>query len=434
MIHPRIRPALLLTALLAFAAVFDAGAQQRQGGGGGGFGGFGGGGFGGFGGGGGGGGRAAGGTGSRQYYGNGQVGEAVISSDPETRRLIIITDDETGAYVSQVITNLDRPKPQVLIKVVFLEVTWNNSSDIGIEGAYQNKKIGNGAIGTFANAFGLSALSGAATGQVNNAFGQPVQSFTPVPPGAGLYQIMGSDYQATLRAIATAGKAEVLSRPSILARNNQPATITVGQSVPLVTNVRFDNFGNAINSVSYQSVGIILRVTPFINADGMVEMIVQPETSELAERSQWVNIANGAQAPVINSRSADTVVVTPDRQTVIIGGLMQKAKSRSESKIPLLGDIPGLGNLFKRKARTDSKTELIIFLTPQIVAAPTQIAALTAAERSKAELAPKTFTEDELNKFLDTVPVKPAEPVVAPELPPAPEKKKKIANPPRWQK
>src|SRR5205085_9421818 len=86
------------------------------------------------GGGGGGGGRATGGTtGAREYVPNGEIGEAIVTSDPETRRLIVITDEETAPFVNQVITNLDRPKPQVLIKVVFLEVTYTHSSDIGIE-------------------------------------------------------------------------------------------------------------------------------------------------------------------------------------------------------------------------------------------------------------------------------------------------------------
>ena len=84
-----------------------------------------------------------------------------------------------------------------------------------------------------------------------------------------------------------------------MARNNQPATITVGQSVPLITNVRFDTFGNAINSVTYQSVGIILKVTPFITPDGMVEMILAPETSDLVQdRSQWVPISSGTSGTV----------------------------------------------------------------------------------------------------------------------------------------
>lgn len=334
------------------------------------------------------------------YAAPGEVGQAIVTSDPETRRLIVITDDETSQYISQVITNLDRPKPQVLIKVVFLEVTYRNASDIGIDGAYRHR--GSDATGVLSQVFGNSGIGSAAN--ATNSFGVPVQAFQPNPPGAGLYQILGQDFQVTLRAIATAGKTEVLSRPSILTRNNQMATISLGQEVPLVTNVRFDQNGNQINTVTYQNVGIILRVTPFITSDGLVEMIVQPEISGLAERSQWVPISGDALAPVINSRLADTVVVVPHAQTVIIGGLMQNAKNQNDSKIPFLGDIPGLGNLFKRRGKSDEKTELIIFLTPHIVNDPTQLAGLTTDEQNKALIAPKAFTQEELDRYLDTLP------------------------------
>jgi general secretion pathway protein D len=235
-----------------------------------------------------------------------------------------------------------------------------------------------------------------------------------MPPGAGAYQLVGQDFQATLRAIAQAGKTEVLSRPSVLTRNNQQAVISLGQEVPLVTNTRFDTFGNQINTVAYQNVGIILRVTPFITDDDKVEMIVTPESSSLADRSQWVPVSGGAGgavlAPVINSRSADTVVVVPNGQTVVIGGLMEKSKMQSDSKIPILGDIPLLGNLFKRKLKDDAKTELMIFLTPHIVKEPGQLAGVSARERDGALLAPKAFSEQELNQFLDNLPSKDTSP------------------------
>jgi general secretion pathway protein D len=355
----------------------------------------------------GGGGARAGGAASgtaRQYFPSGTIGDAMISSDPESRRLIVITDDETAQHISQVVTNLDRPKPQVLIKVVFLEVTYNNASDIGIEGGFR-EKIDDTTMGNGANVFGLSGLGTVATNLQFNSLGQPVQSFLPTPPGAGLYQILGQDYQVTLRAIAQAGKTEVLSRPSILTRNNQPATITVGQSVPLVTSVSFSELtGIPINSITYRDVGIILHVTPFITSDNLVEMIVSPQISQLSD--QVVPISAGVTAPVIDLRTADTVVVTPNGQTVIIGGLMRTQKTQSESKLPLLGDIPGLGNLFKRKVKTNTKTELLIFLTPHIVKQPTELAGISAAEKKSIELAPKAFTQEELDRFIDGLPVR----------------------------
>jgi general secretion pathway protein D len=223
-----------------------------------------------------------------------------------------------------------------------------------------------------------------------------------------MYQVYGSDFQATLRAISEAGKLEVLSRPSILARNNQQATITVGQEIPLVTNTRFDTLGNQINTISYQDVGIILKVTPFITSDGMVQMIVSPQISELSSKTIPISSGPGGAigAPVIDLRSADTVVVTPDSKTVIIGGLMQTQKTSTESKVPLLGDIPLLGAAFRHKVQQEVKTELMIFLTPIIVKDPGQLASLSETERLKAKIPPKAFTEEELNQFLDRVPNK----------------------------
>lgn len=343
-------------------------------------------------------------TTTRQYNSAGTVGTATISVDPETRQLIVITDEETSIQISQVVTNLDRPKPQVLIKVVFVEVTHSDGSDIGVEGGFTGTD--KGVTGNGANVFGLSGLNQIGTNVQRNALGQPVQSFIPTPPGAGLYQILGQDYQVTLRAIAQSGKAKILSRPSILARNNQPATILVGQSVPLVTNVRFDTFGNAINSVSYTDVGIILRVTPFITSDGLVEMIVTPEISSVS-KTESVTISAGVQAPVIDKRSADTVVVTPDGQTVVIGGLIADAKTESVSKIPLLGDLPWVGFAFRSKSKKDVKTELLIFLTPHIVQAPSQLAALSTKEQEQSGVT-KSMSEEELSKFLNQLPTKPA--------------------------
>lgn len=318
----------------------------------------------------------------RQYPSSTMVGEALITADPETRRIIVITDEETSQYVSQVVTNLDQPKPQVLIKVVFLEVTYRNSSDIGFEGGLRSRLDGSTSL-TASNLFGLAS-----------------QGATPAPPGAGLYQIIGRDFEATLRAIAEAGKTEVLSRPSILARNNQTAVITVGSELPFITNTRLTETGQTINTIQYEDIGIILRVTPFITSDGMVEMIVSPEISTLTD--QTVPITAGASAPVIAKRAADTVVVTPNAQTVIIGGLMENNKTERDSKIPLLGDIPLLGNLFKRKVKENTKTELIIFLTPHIVQHPSYLVGLSADERKKVKMAPKAFSEEEMDRFLNS--------------------------------
>lgn len=220
-----------------------------------------------------------------------------------------------------------------------------------------------------------------------------------------MYQVLGGDFQATLRAIAAMGKAEVLSRPSILARNDRPASVVVGQEVPLITSVSYNTISGApINSVTYTSVGIILTVTPYITSDGMVQMIIAPQDSSI-DPTLTVPIAQGVNAPVIDTVSANTVAITPTGQTVVIGGLMQRDKTSAEEKIPILGDIPFLGNVFKRRTASNSRQELLIFLTPYVVQAPTQLAALSATERARS-LIPKSYSEQELDRFLDKMPTK----------------------------
>ncbi len=373
-------------ALLGLAVVLNAPAQQQFGGGG----------------------RRSSTSSSTQYPRTGAIGDAYYSIDPETRRVVVIADEATSQAVSQVLSNLDRPKPQVLIKVVFLEVDRNDASDIGIEGGW-GKQINNDPTKMSATSgFGISPLTTITTNF--NALGQPFSAFNAASPmtapGAGLYQVLGTDYQVTVRAIAQNGHARILSRPSILARNNQPATITVGQSVPLITSVRYDTFGNAINNYQYRDVGVVLKVTPFITPDNLVEMIVSPSISSL-DPTVFATISPGVTTPAINVRAADTVVVTPTGQTVIIGGLMQTSKTASDTKIPLLGDIPLLGNLFKRRQRSGTDSELMIFLTPYIVQNPVELAAVSDRERAKSD-GPKDFREEELNKFLDTIPSAPA--------------------------
>ena len=254
-----------------------------------------------------------------------------------------------------------------------------------------------------------------------NGLGQSMgTALTPSSTGGGsggLYSIAGSEFQATLRAVATSGKAQVLSRPSIIARDGQLARIVVGQKVPLPSGVSFSgSAGNTIPiiNVTYDDVGIILNVTPFIGSNGQVEMIVQPQISTVSQTEKQFLSAN-VSAPYINIRSADTVVVTPHAETVVIGGLISNRESQAETKVPYLGDIPILGNLFKSRAKSDTKTELLIFLTPYILQAPSQLAQLTTKETHQASLITNSVSEMDLNRFLEKVPVKSDAPAPAPK-------------------
>lgn len=413
---------LFTVAALLCLALPVAYAQQRYGGGGG----FGGGGYRGFGGGYGGGYGGSSSTTGSQYNNNGTVGSAMITVDPDTHNIVVIADQQTSEQIGRVIANLDAPKPQVLIKVVFMEVARNDGQEIGVQGSYTGGSLGSsiGNLTGLVTNFNVvsnvivptSITSPNQAFSVGNNFGLPITP-TGASGSGGLYQILGSDFTATLQAIATAGKAQVLSRPSILARDGQLAQIVVGQSIYLPSGVTYATAGTGTTAYptingSYQNVGIILNVTPFIGDNSLVEMIVQPETSSVDSSSPGQVIATGGllgspiYAPNLDVRSADTVVVTPDAQPVVIGGLIGDDKASAESKVPILGDIPLLGNLFKYTSKTDDKEELLIFLTPHIIRSASELVPMTVREQSQAREITNSVSEQELDLYLEHVPVK----------------------------
>jgi len=380
-----------------------------------------------FGGGGGGGGTSSSsssnGSTTRQYRNNTMLGDAIVEIDPESRSLIIVADNDTQAEIAKVIQNLDRPKPQVLIKVLFAQVTLDKNSDIGVEGNYSfniaqtpiNQLLsGAPALAAAASAAGSvvsSVTSGTTTTTTTTPFATPTPPALPSgastnfglaqEPSGAFLRLNTDNATATLYALAQKGDVNILSRPSILARNNQEAVIVVGQSIPLITSSQITAEGQTINTVQYQDVGIILRVTPFISSGRTVEMIVSPEISSLS--SQTVPISSNVNAPVINKTSAETVVVTPDATTVVIGGMMQKQTTSSIDKVPLLGDIPLLGEAFRHTVKSDEKTELLIFLTPYIVEGTDRLKDLSAGEVNRTDLADTAFSGSDRSRYLDTM-------------------------------
>ncbi|MFH1740723.1 MAG: hypothetical protein ABIH23_17075, partial [bacterium] len=307
-------------------------------------------------------------------YTPGQVWEAIIETDPDTGSLIIIADEETNERIKQIVENLDRPMPQVLIKVVFLEVTHRDDLDYGVDALFDHGKNNTGNI--METAFGVGAKT-----------------------NGGFYRIIDNDLDVTMRAIAEVGKTEVLSRPSVLARHNQEASITIGSEVPFIRNSRVTQDGQIINTVEYEDIGIILRVTPFITSKGLVEMVIAPEISTLT--GETVPISDTIDAPIFAKRSAETRVVLPTGHTVVIGGLMEDNNTEDKKKVPILGSIPLLGLAFQRTIKENTKTELLIFLTPYVVEGPDQLAEMSTSEQNKAELVPKAFSDQQMKKYLD---------------------------------
>jgi len=257
----------------------------------------------------------------------------------------------------------------VLIKVLIAEVTHDNNLDFGTDfSALDISRTGK--QGTLVSTLGAAAAASSVT-----------------TPGGMVISLLEADVSVRLQALAQQNKLDVLSRPYILTSDNQEADITVGSLIPFVTNTDVDVNGGVHNSTTYEDIGIILTVTPHINPEGLVTMLVSPTISALTD--QTVTISAGVALPVIQQRAADSYLTVRDGQTVVIGGLMQDQKTSSVNKIPLLGDIPLLGRLlFSYSTTSKTKTELLIFLTPHVASDPDALKGMGEDELHGLRLTP----------------------------------------------
>ncbi len=292
------------------------------------------------------------------------AGQVFVVADEDTNSLLVTTASKFKEQVRQIIEELDHPVPQVLIKVLVAEVSHDNSEDLGADFSVLNRR---------ANGRGIS---------VGSNLGNAAASST----GGLVVNLVESDINVTLHALASAGKLDVLSRPYILASDNQLASITVGQEVPFITDTRTTDLGQTLNTIQYQDVGIILNVTPHINEEGLVILDVTPEISQLT--TSTVPISQGVSAPIISKRSADSRVGIRDGQTIVIGGLMEDKKIGTLTKVPFLGDLPLLGPIFQRNQVKKSKTELLIFLTPHVAQQPESLKPMSQDEMKGTKLTP----------------------------------------------
>jgi general secretion pathway protein D len=289
------------------------------------------------------------------------AGQVYVVADEDTNSLLVTAATKNFDRIKAILVELDRPVPQVLIKVLIAEVTHDNSIDLGAEFAALNLN----AAGTVGQRYGTDfGIAGQRDGL--------------------LLTINESSVSAAIHALATVGKLDVLSRPYILTSDNQEAMINVGQVVPFITNSQITDTGVTNNTVQYQDVGIILDVTPHINPDGLVIMDVSQEVSALTETT--VQISPTVNARVLDNRAAQSRVAVRDGQTIVIGGLMEDRKTDTIRKVPLLGDIPWLGALFRRTTKTQTKTELLIFITPHVATVPDDLKAMAEDEEAGSKV------------------------------------------------
>ncbi|MFM9976607.1 MAG: type II secretion system secretin GspD [Sphingomonadaceae bacterium] len=278
-----------------------------------------------------------------------------ISADEVNNAVIVFGTPRDFAVVEDAMRKLDIPPTQVLIEAAITEVGLNGDLSYGVDWSFIQ---------------GNSSFSSGA--------GLPIPA---VASGTGFaYFLRTSDINATLRALESRTNIKVISAPKILVLNNQTAALQVGDQVPIQTQAQqaIDGNANVVNSIEYRDTGVILRVTPRVNAGGLVLLDISQEVSSVSSAT-----SEGIDSPTIATRRIATTVAVQDGQVLGLGGLFSETRSTGSTGLPVLSRIPILGALFGRKTDAQRRSELIILIKPQIVRTPDDGRAITEELRAK---------------------------------------------------
>jgi general secretion pathway protein D len=293
------------------------------------------------------------------------VGQASIRiiADEISNTLVIMATSHDYEMVESAIRKLDILPKQVLIEATIAEVRLVGDLSYGVEWFFKNNGVGS-------NKTGIGKLSLGADG------------IAAKTPGFS-YSIVDSlgDIRVVLNALESETSVEVLSSPSIMVLDNHSASINVGDEIPVPTRQSSSNIdpdAPTVNEIEYRNTGISLSVSPRVNAGGLVTLEVKQEVSDAI-----ITTTSGIDAPTIQQRAIESTVAIQSGQSVILGGLILDNRADNESGIPILGKIPGLGKLFSQTSNSDRRTELLVILTPHVVANSTQAQAITDEYRKK---------------------------------------------------
>ena len=325
-----------------------------------------------------------------------------ITPDKASNSLIIIASPSDYSSLVQVIKKLDRRRRQVYVEAMVIEASMDKTRDLGTEWravALDDKRApvvigGVGTIDATAVSSIISGLSGMTVGGLGNFFSVPV---TNTDGTIGSLTVPG--YAALFSASIFSTAVNVLSTPQILTADNAEAEIIVGENVPFITqnNVNTVNSGVVSNYIERKDVGITLKLTPQITEGDYVKLDIYQEISALENISSNNLIAIiTSVGPTTTKRSTKTNVVVRDGQTVVIGGLMQDKVTDTTSKVPLLGDIPLIGWLFKNNSKEHTKTNLLVFLTPHIIRDSKELEGLTGDKRMEISGEDDLYLDGEL--------------------------------------
>jgi general secretion pathway protein D len=293
------------------------------------------------------------------------LGQTKIVADERSNSLLVYATKQDMETITNIISKLDVLLAQVLIESVIMEVDLNKQWNYGISVAQNPANSGN--------------LTGA--GAINN--GQPFASFlgnvttngfpgsftSAAPAGLSYFGDIGPNWDVALQAAASDSTTHIIQRPRIQTSQAKEADFFVGESVPYVTSVYYDSGigGGPSSSYSQLQVGISLDVTPFINPDGLVVMDINQQINDI---EGFQTIEGVGQVPTTDNRTFTSEVAVKDRDTIILGGFTDTEAVKSSSGIPILEDIPLIGNLFKAPSSNKTRNELLVLMRPTVLRSP----------------------------------------------------------------
>jgi len=304
---------------------------------------------------------------------NGEPNATTITADETNNAIVVFSTPREFALIEDALRRLDVPPLQVFIDAVISEVTLNNTLNYGIQWYFQHRENSAG----FSQGAPVFTPPGT-TPTAPSGAPVPLQIF---PGFSYLYQ--GADATVTLNALRAVTDVHILSDPKLMVLNNHTATIEVGDQVPISTGTASSALGGGVvSSIQYQQTGVILKVTPRVNDNGLVLLDIDQEVSDVSNTT-----SSSLDSPTIQERKIVTSVAVQDGETISLGGLIKNSVTKSRNRLPLLGDIPVLGQLFGSTGNIIDRTELVVFLTPHVVRAPVDADAIVKELRKDIQMA-----------------------------------------------
>ncbi len=315
--------------------------------------------------------------------------ESVGKEDKGSSSLMVGTSRRAYQRTMEMIQSLDRPEPQVMISVLIAEVVLTDDVDLGVEIAGQDLHFSEDAV---------VGPNGIVQGEDYDVVGGT--NLGVVSPLGFNFTVTGEDFSFLFHAFQQNSRLEVLSRPVLLVRNGEEGNITVADSIPVVSSSVVTESGSTNTSTGREDAGIIMTATPHISPDGYVTIAMKQEVSNIG---QSVQLSESISQPIISKREVTTNVTVRDGETVVIGGLIQSRDGDNERKIPILGDLPGIGVLFRAMNTTSTKTELLVVLTVDIIRSDEEMHKMSVTQRDKFVL-PDSIRQSPLMEGLRITP------------------------------